>query len=329
MDKILAEWYLDKIKKENQIGESLVDFEQKTLAKKVWTKDEKLKPELKKFILKIFDEIFKKLDIEKNRVKTIYIIGSITGKYYNDYTDVDTQAVVEFENEEDYEKALELLKKKFTYGYVYPPNMPDFKHPINFYIRMYESDEDLYPATIDGIYDVLKDKWIQKAHTKINIDKTSYDIAMNWARKIEIDVGELKRDLIEYLFYKESEKNIENLAIPKESLTALRNQKLKEVLYDLDGIANTMAVLRQWRQDCQIKIIEEYKDLPKEINVNIKNLDNFVGIIVWKILDRFGYVVMMGRIKSIFRDYQDNEIDKEKLIEQIADLILPKDLWKH
>lgn len=329
MDKILEQWFLERIKnnppQSKNIDESIIDFKRKQKAD-IWGEDDKLKPEIREYILDIYNQIFKELGIKKEQVKTIYIIGSITGYYYNDYTDIDIQAVVDVENDDIIDDLNKKVYEKFNVGYVY---YKDLKHPFNIYFVKYTDDEHLYPPSIDGVYDVLKNEWITKKQPKIILDKTSYEIARSWLNKIELDVGELKRDLIDFLFLDETLKNIEKVEIKEDALHSAKKMKMKEIIYDLNSIKATMKSLKEWRTECQKQITEEYKDLPDTIKIDFKNIEFFGGIITWKLLDRFGYLKIIGNLRHLLDKFNVKEVSEKDLILKISEILNLKDLFKH
>jgi len=323
--KHLDAFDLNRLANVFKVSESLVDLPRKALESEIWGDNQKLKPEVRDFILKNFEDIFKKLSIDDKQVKSIYIVGSIVGKYYNDYTDIDVHAVLEGESDEIIDKIGLELGRKFKNGYIY---MPNSTHPINFYVLRYTKDEELYPATIDGVYDIWKDEWIQKKQPNIEIDMSIYEVSLNWSRKIELDIGELRRDLIEYLYYNEQEQKTDKIEVEGSKVSSLKQMKWKELLYDLAAIKDTMTSLKYWRTECQKKVAEEYKELPEKIEVDYKNSDIFDGIIVWKLLDRFEYISLMGNLKYIFSLFNEDAYTKEDVLEQTRGVLKIDNLWK-
>ena len=308
------------------VEESIIDLERKKLSPDVFTEeDDKLLPKIRDFVVNSFKDIFKSVGIGDDKIKTIYIIGSILGKYYNDYTDIDCQAVIETDAE-TMVKIWDEIAKRYKVGYVYIDNNT---HPINFYVREFTTDAELYPKSIDGVYDIWKDEWVQKNQPRFIIDPTIYKVAMNWSRKIENDIGELRRDIIEYLFYSEGEQNKDKLSVDIWEIESFRTMKFKEAIYDLSNIRSTMSAMKEWRTLCQTELTKEYEILPAEITVDYKNSSLFDGIIVWKLIDRFGYLTAMGNLKYLLIRYEKTELTKEQLIIEVAKVLNLDDLWKH
>jgi hypothetical protein len=335
LNKIISEKTLDMMDKsidslkDGLVSESLVDLERKRLSPDVFTDDEKLLPRIKDFIVNLFKEIFISAGVSEDKIKTIYIIGSILGKYYNDYTDIDCQTVINGDDTE-VQKLMDTIWKKYPAGYLYITSKEQSNtHPVNLYVRKYTTDEELYPPTIDGIYDLLSDGWIQKIQPKFIIDYSTYEISMSWIRKIEQDINELKRDLVEYVFYSEGEKNKDKLAIDISQIESYRTMKFKEIIYDLSNIRTTMGVLKDWRTKCQLGMVEEYKEVPVEIIIDYKNFITFDGIITWKLADRFQLISIMGAVRYVFSSYEKNELSKEQLIIELSKVLNVLGTSKH
>lgn len=308
------------------INESIIDMERKTLSPDVFTEGDILLPKIRDFIVNSFKSIFESCGVDN--IKTVYIIGSILGKYYNDYTDIDCQAVIDTDSE-TMSKVWDEIEKRFQVGYVY---IDDNTHPINFFVRQYTNDEELYPKSIDGIYDVWKNEWIQKFQPKITIDPSIYQVSMNWCRKIEMDIGEIRRDIIEFLFYSNGEKNKDKLSIDVSQIESYRSMKFKEIVYDLSNIRSTMIAMKEWRTVCQKSMTDEYIDktaTPGEITVTYSNAQIFDGIIVWKLLDRFGYITLMGNLRYILNKYDKQELSQEQLITECSKVLHLENLFKH
>jgi len=339
MNNAIINWYLNS-KKTEQIKESVIDFEQKTLSKDIWTSNDNLKPDVKDFILKRFDDILKYCKIDKSRVITIYAFGSLCGYQYNSYSDLDVQIAVKYPGdkekaEEEWEIDGEKMKKFIPVGYEL---YKDLKHPINYYIRPIYDDtdieKDLYPYSLDPLYDIIQGKWIRKRQVKLVIeDRTAFETAKSWARKIDIDFGELKRDLIEYMFFQKGIKNMDNLKAGKEYITSLKKQKIREIVFDMDSLIYTFKLVKDFRTESQTNIADKYKDKKEtsSINIDYKNFHLFSGIVAWKRLVFFGQVNLIGNIKPIYKNFIDGEINQEDFIKQLNKEILPEGdkIWLH
>src|SRR5574344_429248 len=133
----------------NTINEKILDPINETLCKEIFT-DEVMKSKIKSAIL---DPIYKWLDKYKypfeKHVKSIFLIGSSAGYQYTDTSDVDVSVETDIPPE-----TIKKIWKELPNG----NNLPDTKHPVNYYLT---SDlEDVEES--DSAYDILKDTWKKK-----------------------------------------------------------------------------------------------------------------------------------------------------------------------
>ena len=272
---------------QKHLKESVLDYTKDNLSDKVWTKDKKLKPNVRKQIMDIFSEFEKniKLDLE---YKSIIMVGSMTGYNYNDESDIDIN--VEFYT--DNKERIRRLRKIAPNGQM----LDGTKHPINFYF-MYK--DEMPNVKFTGIYDILNDKWIKK-ETKDKINPADFwqsavIQAVSWGRKITLDVDELKRDMMELKLYKHFLK-IEDDSINKDRIKNYIQQKEYEIKADYDVLAMNKHVMREFRSEA-IRQDRKFDSLifPKDVK---ESGDYSLNNVVFKILEKFGYWKMCSDIKK-------------------------------
>lgn len=140
------------------------------LNRKIWDKDDKLKPELKEKLLYLTDLFLDEIDYEFE-IKDIILCGSLCNYNYSKYSDFDIHIVVDYtkidqEKKDILVKYTDLFKKYFKIKY----NIEILKYDVEFYVQ--NKDDEFNSA---GIYSIRDDKWLSKPshdeHIKIEISK--------------------------------------------------------------------------------------------------------------------------------------------------------------
>ena len=132
--------------------------------------DDKLKPEIRQRILDIVDEFLDSLRI-KIDVLDIQLLGSNASYNYTDYSDMDIHIITNFEmldaSQEIVNALFTLEKTNFNRNY----DIFIKQIPVELYI------EDVNSGAIsNGIYSVMKDKWVK--YPKKITEIPEYDISI-------------------------------------------------------------------------------------------------------------------------------------------------------
>jgi hypothetical protein len=258
----------------NKIEESVLDPIHKTLAKDVWTEDQKLKKKHRDYMLNTLNTWLEKMDIDEEP-KNVVIIGSITTYQYSKYSDIDVNVVIDISEE----KRKELIK--------FLPNetpLPDTNHPVNYYLAA-DAGENVSKKT--SAYDVLEDKWIRKPKS----EKVSYpysyvvEIAKFFMDGIDDRISEYERDKKELDMYKEYRDN-ENISISDEEAQKAIEQKSIEIKADLDALHVAKKLVKSFRKEA----FENDFEPDFLIDIKTKNRDFSINNLVYKAIERFGYL---------------------------------------
>lgn len=125
----------------------ILDTPKKTLAPDVWTKDLKLRPDIREEILSKLYEL-----VPKESVKEAVILGTITGYQWTPTSDIDVNPVI------DPPELLtpELNEKRYrTNGWL----AGNTKHPVSFLLQKWNGKPMLWQDAKFGAYDILKNTW--------------------------------------------------------------------------------------------------------------------------------------------------------------------------
>lgn len=267
------------------INESILDPIKNELSPDIWDKSMNVKPEVKKQIIDIFNTWSKniKLNIEP---KSFYIVGSIATYQYHEKSDIDININIDLSQER-----LQRLKKIIPNGTL----LKGTKHPINFFLSIKTKDEEVQQA----IYNLTEEKWIKKP-VKINEDSDKFLVkyymaalnqAVSWARKISIDLDEMRRNIMELRMYEHFLKSTEY----KQDIDMMKNlieSKKFDIKTNYDIIKMNIHVIKNFRKEAYPSGgSDPFKSqvFPQDIS----HPDYSINNIVYKILEKFNYIDKM------------------------------------
>lgn len=141
---------------------NLKSFETKdTLSDKIWN-DEGMKANVRKRLLNIGMKFIESLKIDWAMPKDIVVVGSIAGFNWSKYSDIDLHILYDFsevnENEELVKNYFDTIKDEWN-------NKHDELSIYGYEVETYVQDIHEENAS-DGIYSLIKDRWIKVPTTK-------------------------------------------------------------------------------------------------------------------------------------------------------------------
>jgi hypothetical protein len=139
---------------------------QDNLNPKVWDKNDKLRPEIRKTLLKIADDYFNSLELPGVDIEDVTLTGSLANYNWSQYSDVDLHMLIDYkEVPVDENLVQDFLKTKST------------AWNQNHDIKIYGYDVELYVQDISeehvstGVYSILNNEWIRHPEKKpIKVD---------------------------------------------------------------------------------------------------------------------------------------------------------------
>jgi hypothetical protein len=299
------------------IYESVVDAEKKVLNPKIWD-GTALKKEIRTQILSLVSDMvteFSKKHDTDIAVKNVYLTGSNLGFYYNQYTDIDVHFTVDAFSDE-----LQQLMGIYIDTEYKDKHFIDL-HPIEFYLM---SDEQEKKPNLGGIYDLINETWVDDAH-RITLNDEDYEaclqIALHYARKFDLITGELKRDIIEYRLQNDFE---DELVVDGDRPEQIRRNKWIEIQANCDAIVLEFDALKDMRKK---SFEDEFKQKDVTVIAVQSALDKSftTNNIVFKILDRYGYIPMAKSIKygihKKMREDTDLNKNRDIYIDELSDLL--------
>lgn len=264
------------------INESVLDPVHNTLAKDVWNRNKKLKEKHRRYIIDTFNDWLDTMGVEEDP-KDIIIIGSITTYQYSKNSDIDVNVAMDISDEQRDE-----LLKYLPNG----SNLPDTNHPVNYYLSK-DAMENVEKQK--SAYDVLNDKWIKEPKEEDVSFPYGYilEIARFFMDGVDERIAEYERDKKELDLYKEYQKDEEILMSDVEIQKVIEQKKL-EIKADLDALYVALKMVKSFRG----KAFEEDYEPKFLINIESANRDFSVNNLVYKALERFGYLDKLKEFKD-------------------------------
>jgi hypothetical protein len=272
------------------LGESVVDFEKRDLNPAIW-RDKKIKKSAADQMWKAIDGVLEKAGVEKERLTAAIIEGSNLTYYYNKYTDIDIHLYIEDVTEEE-KDAVGEANKEFNREEV-------TLEGTNNVLELYLMDEAQLKRVSGPRYDLLKEKWLADPE-KVNISADTYkaavEISLTFARDLDLAIGELKRDIIEYVALGMEIEDMLNVDVAK--LKRTQEFKVGEIKADMEALNLKFLNIKEMRSAAYN--IEEYE--PKEktlyyIKAGDADRSYTLNNMIFKILQRFGYIDPLKMLK--------------------------------
>ena len=300
---------------------------QDELNPKIWDKEQKMKSEVRKTLLKIADDYFESLGLDGVDIEDVTMTGSLANYNWSKYSDVDLHIVVDYKDiPVDEDLVTDFLKSK--------SDSWNKLHDVKIYgydTEIYVQDENLEHHST-GVYSMLKDEWVTKPQKKkISFnDKSVKDKSNRFMDRIEDiydDMDELENDDI----VKRTEKLIDKIKTMRKSglesggefsvenivFKVLRRNGMLDRLFDIKTVAYDKSVtLESVNENLFSKIgIGEInkKEIKKYFNTLKNSFEQFISNIKQETGEtKEAYRLLAGAIKN------KNKLTKEEK-KQIGD----------
>jgi len=265
--------------------ESILDPVHKELNPAIWNDDMTIKPEVREELL---NPIFKDLpERMKDKIVNVHFTGSNTGYQYNDSTDIDIHIEVA---DDEVEEAVRLV----TAGP--QENLADTGHRIEYYAHV--GDEFVGSVGKGSVYDLLNNKWIEKPEYEKIKPPVSHimEIAKIFMSGIDDRIQEYEADKAEIEMYQDYLNYAEEWE--KDEIETRIAQKQEELKSDLDALFLQKKMLKDLRSGAYAgEELELHGGLGKG-NKSIQNM-------IYKMLDKTGYILKLKQYKDIRRDVEN------------------------
>lgn len=275
------------------VEESILDPVHDSLADEIWTDDEKFNPKHRDYILDRLNDWLDKMGVDEEPTKVV-VVGSITTYQYSDTSDIDVNVVIDIPGEQR-DELISFLPNEVP--------LPGTKHPVNYYISV-DAEENIKKR--DSAYDLLEDEWIKKPEPTDVTIPYSYvlEIAKFFMDGIDNRIAEYERDKIELELYEDYLKK-DNINIDKQRIQEQISEKELEIRADLDAIYTGLKMVKAFRG----KAFEDDYEPNFLIRIEAESPDFSINNIVYKTIERFGYLEKLNKYKEIRDKLKDKNED--------------------
>lgn len=294
------------------IEESVIDFPKPELDLSFWDKRADgtytIKPSAKKKILSTLGK-YKPLDLH-SIAKEIHITGSMGTNQFLDDCDVDVHVIPDVYRLPGEKTPLEWQKSIFKF---YKDNREYIgQHPVEVYLQLNPTQE----LMADASYDLLDDRWIKgpkfvsQEFDPYEVYRSVVDDVKNIAADADRLFGELKRDVIDYLYIKQVMAELS--PNEKQRLKGRLESKLKELEDDVERL---MANKKEW---IQARRTASRPETPKQALKDIELAKKWSNTnALFKLLNRYQYLRLIEVLEQMM---EDEKLDQRE-IEMLRDLL--------
>ena len=260
---------------------------QDELNPKIWDKEQKMKSDVKKTLLKIADDYFESLDLPGVDIEDVTMTGSLANYNWSKYSDVDLHIIIDYDElPMDRELVQDFLKSKSSNW--------NKEHDV----KIYGYDVELYvqdikePHHSTGVYSILNNEWKTKPQKKkISFnDKSVKDKANRLMDRVEeiydemdeVDNDEtIKRvDKLTEKIKKMRQSGLESggeFSVENIVFKVLRRNGMLDRLYDIKTVAYDKSVTLESTELNKLteSISEDPLDWMREINPTPIEKENY------------------------------------------------------
>jgi len=280
------------------ITSSILDFPRKTLPKDLWVYDNpnelpKLKLDLRDLILNHSKKAAESIGLKFEDAR---LIGGSASYQWSPGTDIDVQIYVDWPDDISDEEVLALRRK------VYKTKLNYQGYPITFFIK---GTEEL-PNAAEAEYDIDDNEWtLPPLILPKGFDPDEYfapliRVADNRAKKFDELIGGLRRAW--YALKKSS------LAKQNARDVDVVENKVEKDKKTVKGLVEKISKNFDKVKESRRKLHDQLRDRLAQ-DTNIGRFERFQEPeIVWKYLDRAGYIDYLGQINKIVKDEMLDDI---------------------
>lgn len=256
------------------LTESELDPINKTRCPDIFDKNEKMHPEVKKFILELLNK-FKKECPYDFKAGRIILIGSSTGYQYTLTSDIDI----------NFETTLTDEQRNEVYPMI-PHNimLPGTNRPVNVFCVTNGNKFDASNA--ENMYDIIHDKWLKRSEKNTAVLPYQYikDLSRFFIDGSELALSRYHQDKQELEIYMSLDLDKHDVS-QKEKADKVA-QKLVDLKNDVDALHLIHHIIYAFRG-------EGFNGQLFKVNIEMANQENprySPNNLVYKMIDRFGYL---------------------------------------
>jgi len=286
------------LKTRSDITESVIDITRKTLDPSVFDDSGG------QYVLSASTREFIRQEAARfsvyGEIENAYIIGSILSYQWSRTCDIDVNIAIDPHNDEAFEKA-----RQKAISMTDSLMLPGTDHPVNFYMM---ADDSTNLDRADGVYDVASNTWIKGPYS-FSVDVSQYmDEFRDIVHGIDVDRGELYRDLIDYARLSQFAKG------DLEGIEQLVREKTDEINDDVRNLASEYETIHGKRaagfQD----------ELTPDQMQDYVSRNLLPANVVYKLLERYHYSKLLLEIKKLLKA-AGGQIDEPDEIQKLSKMM--------
>lgn len=306
---------------------SILDYQQDELSPVIWRPDGTLRIGIKQFIYSALDGFFKHQKIEGSQefVKGILIGSSLATYYYTETSDLDVKVIIslpifkeynpKFKNESD-ELVLEELVSLGRESFWLTSSIPDTLHVIDVYFISLKEANNINLLKFDSLYDVVRADWVKEPQELLSSYSSS--VILEYAKEkaeryiagLTLDLAKTRRDTIDLVLLIDYLKGMDRDDLG--NFAKELDNRFQEVNDGIQSLISDREIIKDLRHKAFKKeeLDSELEKLMGSFNYSDENL-------VYKLLQRYGYMRILSEIKNL---YEDNFLSLDD-VDELAEIL--------
>ena len=298
---------------------SILDYQKDELCPKIWDRDGLLHKNIKKFIYDAVKGFFITQDFKGYRdfISHIYIGSSLATYFYKDDSDLDVKIVIDtdkfkhynhkYRDQLDIDIMDELIEAGRRSAWL-TSLVPSTMHPLDVYFFAESEIDKKYLMKYDSLYNVITNEWVKEPKHIDGEISPSYmlnyarSIAQKYINKISKDIDETKRDSIDFLLLRDYMKGMDKHDL-KDMAIDYKNY-LNKINDDVEALIEDKQIIKSLRKTAFSKRI-----LNDQLEMMMQSLNYSKGNIIFKLIQRYGYLRILVEISRLFDGKKVNSDD--------------------
>jgi hypothetical protein len=284
---------------------SVLDYQQNSLCPEIF-KHNNIRQGVYNFIVNQVKLFFESVEMDDcdEWIEDIYIGSSIATFYYTNTSDLDIKIVIDLEEFRisnprfDWISDQDFLDKLVDTGRessFLTAEIPQTQHPIDAYFYSTEELPEEHLIKYDSLYSLKQKDWIKtpkRLNGKNKIIQIAKEKSQLFMENLDIEIAQAKRNSIDLLIFIDYLKTID-----KDDLEQVRSE-FNELLNNLESSLDDLIDLRSDIKDMRTRTFSK-KELSTELEKLMGSLNYSDGNIVFKMLQRYGYMKILSEINEI------------------------------
>jgi len=230
---------------------------QDELNPKIWDKNQKLRPDVRKNLLKIADDYFEGLELGSVDIEDVTLTGSLANYNWSQYSDVDLHMLIDYKEVPVDESLVQDFLKTKSASWNQAHDIKIYGFDVELYVQ-----DITEKHTSTGVYSILNNEWILQPEKKpITIDNKNVKLK-----------SERIMDSIEDLYSEmKTSKNYEDV-VEKSDKIKERIKKMRQAGLDAAGeFSVENMVFKVLRRNGMLERLSDIKTVAYDKSVTLEN----------------------------------------------------------